>query len=47
MNPNLFDLEKRVSAIESRNQRVERDKQWETSLFRKITIAILTYLTII
>jgi hypothetical protein len=39
-------LEKRVSAIEARNAKVEADKQWETSLSRKIIILITTYLLI-
>lgn len=37
------DLEKRIAAIEARNQRVEADKAWETSWTRKISIAVLTY----
>lgn len=39
-----LELEKRISKIEARNLRVEREKQWETSTIRKISIAILTYL---
>lgn len=38
------DLEKRLAVIEARNQRVELDKAWETSAFRRILIAALTYL---
>jgi len=38
------DLEKRISLIESRNKKVELEKEWETSLIRKICITILTYL---
>lgn len=40
------DLEKRISAIEERNRMVEADKAWETSLARKIIIAIFTYAVI-
>jgi hypothetical protein len=36
-------LEKRVEIIEKRNARVENDKAWETSMFRKLTIAVMTY----
>lgn len=36
-------LEKRVEIIEKRNTRVENDKAWETSMFRKLTIAVMTY----
>ena len=39
-------LEERVSKIEKRNLRVEADKAWDTSLSRKILIALFTYLTI-
>lgn len=42
----MKDLEKRVSAIELRNERVEKDKDWETSWARKITIAGLTYVVV-
>jgi len=46
MDQNLTEIEKRIAAIESRNQQVENDKQWETSLFRKVIITVLTYLAI-
>lgn len=38
-------LEARLDAVEHRNQRVERDKAWETSLTRRLTISIITYIT--
>lgn len=37
-------LEARIDAIERRNARVEKDKQWETSWIRKCSIAGLTYI---
>ncbi|MCB9798634.1 hypothetical protein H6758_02825 [Candidatus Nomurabacteria bacterium] len=37
-------LEKRIEAIEQRNARVEADKAWETSLFRKVSIVVITYI---
>lgn len=43
----MKNLEKRISAIEQRNKRVEQDKSWETSLARKIIIAVMTYVTIV
>lgn len=46
MNKNQ-DLEKRLSAIEERNAKVEADKAWETSWTRRIAIAVLTYLVIV
>ncbi len=40
-------IEKRLEAIERRNEKVELDKAWETSWSRKAIIAILTYITIV
>ncbi len=39
-----INLEQRVEKIEGRNKKVEADKAWETSGFRKVTIFVLTYL---
>ena len=33
-----------IEQIKERNRRVETDKAWETSLFRVITITIITYI---
>lgn len=41
------DLEKRIAAIEARNKKVELDKAWETSNFRKFSIVILTYFVMV
>ena len=41
------DLEKRVTAIEERNKRVELDKKCETSITRKICICVLTYIVVL
>ena len=41
------DLEKRLAAIEARNERVELDKAWETSWSRRISIMLLTYLVVV
>ncbi|MGB4759621.1 MAG: hypothetical protein WBP26_06225 [Candidatus Saccharimonadales bacterium] len=41
------DLESRIAALESRNQRVEADKAWETSWVRRIGIMVLTYLVVV
>ena len=43
----MKDLEKRLSAIEERNAKLEADKAWETSWTRRIAIAVLTYLVIV
>ncbi|QQG44359.1 MAG: hypothetical protein HYW86_00350 [Candidatus Roizmanbacteria bacterium] len=42
----LEKLEKRVQTIENRNKKVEFDKAWETSTFRRILIAFFTYFII-
>ncbi len=43
----MNDIEKRLNAIEQRNNKVELNKSWEESLSRKIIIAFLTYTTIV
>lgn len=40
------NLEKRITKIEQRNKNVTIDKAWETSITRKILLAIFTYLAI-
>jgi len=42
----MVSLEQRIDQIEARNSRVELDKAWETSLTRKISIAVFTYLAV-
>ena len=42
----LSELEGRIGKIEDRNQKVEIDKEWETSLFRRLVLLALTYLSI-
>jgi hypothetical protein len=39
-------LEERIKKIEERNKRVESDKAWETSLFRRALLVLFTYLAI-
>ena len=43
----MKDLEKRIKEIEKRNRRVELDKKWETSLFRRFLICVLTYIVVV
>ena len=43
----MKDLEKEIEKIKERNKRVEKDKAWETSTLRKVSIAVLTYLVVI
>ncbi|OGH94393.1 MAG: hypothetical protein A2538_01160 [Candidatus Magasanikbacteria bacterium RIFOXYD2_FULL_41_14] len=45
--PTLEQLESEINEIKTRNQRVETDKAWETSIARKLVVAILTYLVIV
>ncbi|MFH2028909.1 MAG: hypothetical protein ABIJ08_07240 [Nanoarchaeota archaeon] len=43
----LQELKKEIEKIKQRNRKVELDKAWETSLTRKIILAILTYFVIV
>ena len=43
----IKDIEKEIEEIKERNKRVELDKKWETSMTRKICIAVLTYIVVI
>lgn len=36
-------VEQRLSQIEARNSRVEAEKAWETSNYRKVLIVVTTY----
>jgi hypothetical protein len=39
-----MDIETEIKSIKERNARVEADKAWETSLARRMAIAIGTYI---
>lgn len=43
----IEQLKLEIEKIKQRNKKVEADKAWETSLTRKILIAILTYFVIV
>ena len=43
MDERVTEIEKQLKVIQERNARVEADKAWETSAFRRITIALVTY----
>jgi hypothetical protein len=43
----IQNLKNEIDEIKKRNTRVEADKAWETSWFRKILIAVLTYVVIV
>lgn len=40
------NLEERIQKLEARNRRVEGDKAWETSWFRRLSIMALTYIVV-
>jgi hypothetical protein len=42
----LEQLEKEIEKIKARNKRVEKDKAWETSYFRRGLLMLFTYLAI-
>ncbi|MFR2534450.1 MAG: hypothetical protein ACLS95_04385 [Clostridia bacterium] len=43
----LENLKQEIKEIQKRNQRVEADKAWETSMTRKISICVLTYIVVV
>lgn len=43
----MTNLEKEIEKIQERNKRVELDKAWETSFFRKVVVSLLTYFVIV
>lgn len=43
----MNNLEQEIQRLKARNQRVEKDKAWETSGFRKVVIAVLTYVVVL
>ena len=47
MEEKINAIESELEAIKIRNAKVEADKAWETSLFRKCLIAILTYIVVV
>jgi len=42
-----MNIKKEIQKIIERNKRVELDKAWETSLTRRLIIAVMTYLLIV
>ena len=43
----MKEIEKEIEIIKDRNKRVEKDKAWETSIERRVCIAILTYIVVV
>ena len=46
MEERIALLEKEIQAVKERNKRVESDKAWETSYFRRLTIAVCIYVVV-
>ena len=44
MEEKIVAIEEEIAKIKNRNHRVQADKAWEVSLFRVISIAIITYI---
>jgi hypothetical protein len=44
--PSLEELSFQVESLKARNARVESDKAWETSWFRRVLILLFTYLAV-
>ncbi len=42
----IDEIEKRLTVIENRNRKVEMDKAWETSYFRRFLLVVFTYMSI-
>lgn len=43
----IEQIKRDIEEIKERNRRVEKDKAWETSITRKVLVAILTYIVVI
>lgn len=43
----MQDIQQEIEKIKERNKRVEADKAWETSMTRKVLIAVLTYIVVV
>lgn len=37
-------IQEELKVLQERNKRVEADKAWETSVFRKVLISLITYI---
>ena len=43
----MATIKQDIRSIKERNARVEADKAWETSMTRKVLIAVLTYALVV
>jgi hypothetical protein len=44
MDERLTEIEKELQNIKDRNQKVGAEKAWETSFFRRVSVAVITYI---
>lgn len=44
MEDQIKQIQKELEVIKNRNKKVEENKAWETSFFRKISIIVITYI---
>jgi len=44
---NIKEINQEIEKIKNRNSKVEADKAWETSFFRKVLISGLTYFVVV
>ncbi len=44
MEEHIASLQRELDTIRLRNKKVEEDKAWETSLFRRLLVATITYI---
>jgi len=47
MEEKIEKLEAEIATIKKRNAKVELDKAWETSIIRRLVVALITYLLIV
>jgi hypothetical protein len=40
----IMDIKTEIDNLKKRNKKVEGDKAWETSFFRRATITVITYI---
>lgn len=45
MEDQIKQIHKELEIIKNRNKKVEENKAWEISFFRKISIIVITYIT--
>ncbi len=44
MEDQIKQIQEELGVIKNRNKKVEQNKAWETSLFRRVSIIVITYI---